>query len=242
MSSLALTRLALALSAILAIAYGLAAAAWYGESTASPWLWAAFKASSIILLAAIAAAADARLLTSALIFGAAGDIGLALGERAFIGGAAAFMVGHLFYIALFVRAGQGVRAFTQPLRVIAMLSIAAVAIVTTSRLVPPDSTMLVALSVYTAVLTAMTMSSITLPASRWLAILGAVLFFISDGFVAANMFHPAADPTLVFWRSFTGWMLYWAGQACLCFGALGLHKSSAQAGVVLPLSGKHEQW
>ena len=70
----------------------------------------------------------------------------------------------------------------------------------------------------------MALSSFTLPWTRWLAIAGAVLFFISDGFVAWNMFHPTTDPTLAFWRSFAGWMIYWAGQAAICYGALGLHK------------------
>ena len=82
------------------------------------------------------------------------------------------------------------------------------------------------LGVYTGVLTIMTMSSFTLPWSRWLAMKGAVLFFISDGFVAWNMFHHDPDPTLAFWRSFAGWMIYWAGQAAICYGALGLHKQA----------------
>ena len=63
----------------------------------------------------------------------------------------------------------------------------------------------------------------------WLAMAGAVLFFISDGFVAWNMFHHDPDPTLAFWRSFAGWMIYWAGQAGLCFGALALRRAPTQA-------------
>jgi hypothetical protein len=51
------------------------------------------------------------------------------------------------------------------------------------------------------------------------------LFFVSDGIVAWNMFHHASDPTLAFWRSFAGWMIYWAGQAALCFGALTLPRT-----------------
>jgi hypothetical protein len=38
------------------------------------------------------------------------------------------------------------------------------------------------------------------------------------------MFHPQADATLAFSLSFAGWMIYWAGQAALCIGALGLHR------------------
>lgn len=70
----------------------------------------------------------------------------------------------------------------------------------------------------------MIMTSFTLPAVRWLAIARAVLFIISDGFVAADMFHPQAHPTAAFVSGFAGWMIYWAGQAGICIGALGLHK------------------
>ena len=89
--------------------------------------------------------------------------------------------------------------------------------------------MFVPLSVYTGVLTLMAISSFTLPATRWLAMAGAVLFFISDGFVAWNMFHPIPIPTLAFWRSFAGWMIYWAGQAAICFGALGCTRAAPHA-------------
>jgi hypothetical protein len=98
----------------------------------------------------------------------------------------------------------------------------------TSLLVPNDNPMFVPLSVYTGVLTFMALTSFTLPTTRWLAMTGAVLFFISDGFVAWNMFHRDSDPTLAFGMSFAGWMIYWAGQAAICFGAIGLHKASSR--------------
>jgi hypothetical protein len=78
------------------------------------------------------------------------------------------------------------------------------------------------LALYTGVLTLMAITSLTLPSARWLAMVGAALFFVSDGFVAANMFHPQADAGAAFWMNFAGWMIYWAGQAALCLGALGL--------------------
>ena len=105
------------------------------------------------------------------------------------------------------------------------LALVVAALVMTSLLVPRDNAMFVPLSVYTAVLTLMALTAFTLPASRWLVMAGAVLFFISDGFVAWNMFHHDPDPTLAYWRSFAGWMIYWAGQAAMCVGALGLHKA-----------------
>jgi hypothetical protein len=51
---------------------------------------------------------------------------------------------------------------------------------------------------------------------------------LPDGFVAWNMFHHDPDATLAYWRSFAGWMIYWAGQAAICFGAIGLHKAPAR--------------
>ncbi len=80
------------------------------------------------------------------------------------------------------------------------------------------------LAAYTGVLTLMAIATFTLPAARWLVMAGGVLFFISDGFVAANMFHPQSDAALAFGLSFTGWMIYWAAQAALCIGGLALRR------------------
>lgn len=166
-----------------------------------------------------------KLLAAGLLFGALGDALLAWSPDTFLYGAFAFLIGHLFYIALFLRTGIGViAALKQAPRLIGGIALIIAAFVITTLLVPSDNSMFVPLSVYTGVLTLMALSSFTLPASRWPAMAGAVLFFVSDGFVAANLFHPLDDPTLAYWRSFAGWMIYWAGQAAICFGALGLHK------------------
>jgi uncharacterized membrane protein YhhN len=214
----------LIVSAVLALAYGVFGPAWHASGIALP-LMAAFKASSIFLLAAIALFAGSRLLTLALLFGAVGDFNLALDrDQSVIQGALAFLVGHLFYIALFIRAGIGASALKAPLRLLAMAAIIAAAIASTFALIPQSSRFFMPFSVYTGVLTVMVLSSFTLPPARWVAMAGAVLFFISDGFVAAGMFYPLNDPTFAFWRGFAGWMIYWAAQAALCLGALGLHR------------------
>jgi uncharacterized membrane protein YhhN len=210
-------------SAGLAALYGILGPSLFFGDPPYP-LGAAVKASSIIILG-LMAFARSRLLAAGLFFGALGDALLAWSEETFLFGAFAFLIGHLFYIALFLRAGLGPAALKQPPRALAALALIAAAFVMTSQLVPRDSDVFVPLSIYTGVLTLMALASFTLPAARSLAMAGAVLFFISDGFVAANMFHPLDDPTFVFWRSFTGWMIYWAGQAAICFGALGLHKT-----------------
>jgi uncharacterized membrane protein YhhN len=222
-----MTKIALALSALLAIAYGA-----FGSSLsegAPPYVVGAIlKASSIVILGLIALIARSRLLAAGLLFGALGDALLAWSEETFLYGALAFLIGHLFYIALFLRAGGGVSVVKQPTRLLAALALIVAPFVMTALLVPRDNALFAPLSVYTGVLTLMALSSFTLPATRWLAMAGAVLFFISDGFVAWNMFHPASDPTLAFWRNFVGWMIYWAGQAAICYGALALHKPATR--------------
>jgi uncharacterized membrane protein YhhN len=226
---MAIRTVALALSAILAIAYGAFGSSLY-EGAPPFVVGTIFKASSIVILGLIALDARSRLLAAGLLFGALGDALLAWSPDTFLFGAAAFFVGHLFYIALFVRSGMGIAtALKQPARLIGAVALIVAAFVMTSLLVPSDNALFAPLSAYTGVLTCMALSSLTLPATRWLAMLGAVLFFISDGFVAAGMFHPLDDPMLAFWRSFAGWMIYWAGQAAICFGALGLHRSQPAA-------------
>lgn len=220
-----MTKLLLALSAILAIAYGAFGSSLY-EGAPPFVVGTIFKASSIVILGIIALLARSRLLAIGLFFGALGDALLAWSPDTFLYGAFAFLIGHLFYIALFLRSGIGIgAALKHPPRSVAALGLITACIVMTWLLVPRDNAMFAPLSVYTGVLTLMALCSFTLPKARWLVMAGAVLFFISDGFVAWNMFHHDPDPTLAYWRSFAGWMVYWAGQAAICFGALGLHKA-----------------
>ena len=215
------------LSAALALVYGIVGPAWADAGVAKAIL-AALKASCIVVLAGLALAHGARLLAAALLFGATGDALLALDtQTSFLTGAGAFLIGHLCYIALFLRSGAGAMSLAQPPRLFGALAMVAAAIAGTMWLVPAESPLFAPLSVYTGVLTFMAISTFTLPAARWLVMLGGVLFFVSDGFVAHNMFHTAADPRTAFALSFIGWMIYWAGQAALCLGALTLRPSRA---------------
>ncbi len=217
-----LTLPAVTLSAVLALAYG-GFARDLATAGVENGALAALKASSIVALACLALAHRARLLAAALSFGAAGDALLALDTQAsFLAGAGAFLIGRVCYIALFLRSGNGVSSLTLPPRLFAALTMIAAAIAGTVWLVPSASPLFEPLAIYTGVLTVMSISTFTLPCLRWLAMLGGVLFFVSDGFVAHNMFSPAADPQVAFTLSFSGWMIYWAGQAALCIGALTL--------------------
>jgi uncharacterized membrane protein YhhN len=211
------------MSAALAVAYGFYGYDMYGG--AAPYMFPAlFKASSIIMLGLIALMNGPRLLAAGLLFGALGDALLAWSHDTFLYGALAFLVGHICYITLFVRNGIGVRAALRDPARVALLVATVLAALVASQLTPHSSPMFVPLSAYSGVLTLMVLASYTLPWTRKLAMAGAVLFFISDGFVAWNMFRHDADTTLAFWRSFAGWMIYWAGQAALCFGAQPLRR------------------
>ncbi|MBI1187727.1 MAG: hypothetical protein GC206_10445 [Alphaproteobacteria bacterium] len=219
----------LAFSAALAVSYGALGQVMAGWGV-SIYALAALKASGILLLALLAAMRRRRLLMAALYLGAMGDVGLAFGGRFFLIGAGAFLLGHLCYIALFLRSDANVAlALRTPWRIGAIAAVVAAAIALTLALVPQDDPLFLPLSLYTGVLALMTMTALTLPAARSLAMLGAALFFVSDGFVAANMFHPQSDPTLAFASSFTGWMLYWAGQAGLCVGMLAAPEPIAES-------------
>lgn len=219
----------LVLSVGLAIAYGLVSPGWYEEGVSVIHL-AGLKASAIIVLAMLGALARAPFLAVwALLFGAAGDALLAKRtDDGLVQGAVAFLIGHLCYIAVFLPGGIGLRkAAMQPLRALVMLAAIGVAVAGTMLLVPSASPLFTPLAVYTGVLTFMVIAALTLPASRWLAMAGAVLFLVSDGFVAAHVFRPLADPQAAYWMNFAGWMIYWAAQAALCVGALGLRTARA---------------
>jgi uncharacterized membrane protein YhhN len=211
----------LAASAALAVAYGFYGDDFYGGQ--APYIFAAtFKASSIVILGVIALLQNSRLLAAGLLLGALGDALLAWRPETFLYGALAFLLGHLCYIVLFARSGVGVgAALKSPKRILLMAATLTCALAA-SQLTPQSSPLFAPLCLYSGVLTLMVLSSYTLAWTHWLAMLGAALFFISDGFVAWNMFHHDPDPALAFWRSVAGWMIYWAGQAGICFGAFAL--------------------
>jgi uncharacterized membrane protein YhhN len=215
-----------------ALTYGLAHQA-IRDAGGLLWLGGALKVAGIIILAALAGIGRAdRLVVYALVFGGAGDWFLAQNSTTtFASGALAFAFGHLCYIRAFRREGAGMRgALKSPLRLFAMLVVTGGAIAGVAWLIPIQSPWFIGLSLYTIVLTLMVLVSLTLPAARWLAMVGAVLFLISDGFVAAEMFYPQPDePVLWYWRQFAGWMLYWAAQAALCVGMLNLDRAAVSA-------------
>ena len=107
----------LVLSGCLALAYGAFGSSLY-EGAPPYVVGTAFKASSIVILGVVALRARSNLLAGGLLFGALGDALLAWSPETFLYGAFAFLIGHLFYIALFLRVGIGVGAALKQSRLV----------------------------------------------------------------------------------------------------------------------------
>jgi uncharacterized membrane protein YhhN len=127
------------------------------------------------------------LLMGALLFSLAGDVLLMLPGDLFVPGLAAFLVAHVFYLALF-RQGQG--WFTHRAALVIVLAIAAgMYAVLFPRL--PDAGLKIAVAAYVTVIALMVSQalgrarSLGTSSARWVA-LGACVFMASDTLIAID--------------------------------------------------------
>jgi len=193
----------------------------YGEKWDKPFLRLIFKAplSFLFLLTAFlqprTVSGYARFLIPGLLLCAGGDIFLSLPwSKGFLFGLIAFLMGHAFYtIAFFSTAGMG--SWTGiALPVIALLS-ASVFV----WLRPHLGHMKTPVMAYIAVISLMLFSAVSMAADsslstagRRTAFAGAVLFYVSDLFVARNRFLQKA-----FINRLIGLPMYYLGQFLLAF-------------------------
>jgi uncharacterized membrane protein YhhN len=177
-----------------------------------------FKVASIGLLAVMAAVAVSRkLLVLALAFSALGDLLLdvrrlgSLGpEQLFLFGLVSFLVAHLFYVLLFVKARS--QAGISAARKIACVVVVAVATASLVVLWPGLKEMRIPVLAYSLVLTAM---ALTAQRSRFgtLVAVGALSFVASDTMLAMTVFgHPFAGSRVLVW------ITYYAAQAMIAIG------------------------
>ncbi|MEI5099829.1 lysoplasmalogenase [Streptomyces sp. PmtG] len=208
-----------------------------GHRRPGAWALAAFAVAAAGDLAAVAAGSDVghlvfkpllmpllaayvvlrrgpRLLVAALLFGWGGDT-LLLGDAdvAFLAGMGSFAVGHLCYLALFRRHGEGFG----PSRARGSYVIAAyaAALLGTVALLWPDlpSDMRVPVAGYSVLLTAMACGATTLGPT---AAAGGALFLLSDTLIATDVADWPQAPRPDFWIMLT----YLAAQALLTRGVL----------------------
>lgn len=164
------------------------------------------KGAAVGLLALAAGLAarspDGWLLALVLGFGAVGDVLL---ELSFLAGVAAFACGHVVALALYLRNRRG------GLLLPALLLVAGAAMPV--LVLPAEHPMVVPFTVYSLLLTGMAAAAW---ASRFPRIvpLGAILFVVSDGLIAAR-FGPLAGAG---WAGPAIWMLYYCGQLLVFLG------------------------
>jgi uncharacterized membrane protein YhhN len=156
-----------------------------------------------------------RFLAAGLILCFWGDVFLALsGEKWFRAGLAAFLVGHLLYVAAFTRLAPGAD----------WLSLGSLVILAASAgvylwLRPNLGEMHIPVLAYILVITAMVFGALAIYRQgglpffgKMMIFLGAVLFYLSDLFVARDQFLKKE-----FINRLIGLPLYYAGQFLLAF-------------------------
>jgi len=194
-----------------------------------------FKVASIALLALIAGmwSDRSKLLIAALGLSAVGDfflgvrrLGVLGPEKLFLLGLMSFLIAHLFYVVLFVKARtRSVHAG----RKMACVLVVAVAATSLGVLWPGLGPMRVSVLAYSLVLTAMAVSA---QWSRYPAMVavGALSFVASDTMLAMSIFgHPFAGSHLLVW------VTYYAAQALIVAG-VALQASLYSTPISIPRS------
>ena len=163
-------------------------------------------------------------LLMAQLFGGAGDILLIPdGVQFFLGGMAAFLIGHIFYMSLF--GGLSWRGLSVWIWAIAVVLMAA-AEFGLIRVLGVSGDLLVPIVVYGFVLMLLIFSAlagvIRMPKGRrgawWILLLGALLFTFSDSCIAMDMFGVMSIPL----HSFVVMLTYLTAQALLAVGSIRL--------------------
>jgi uncharacterized membrane protein YhhN len=203
----------------LILAAGFAVGDWVAKATGNRRLEYVCKPATLTFLVVVAAtidpAADAGTrrawFVAALVFSLAGDVLLMLPRDLFVAGLAAFLVGHLCYVAGFwSQHGPTVAAFVFAAAIV--VAVLAPVIVRILRAVrgTPDLAPVTAYSVVIAVMLASALAS-----GNLVAAVGAALFVASDSMIAWDRFvrpFPAAGVAIM--------VTYHLGQAGLVLSLL----------------------
>lgn len=147
----------------------------------------------------------ANLILVGLIFSLAGDILLEISADLFVPGLIAFLIGHVWYIAAFL-------SVTRQLQWSRALPFAAWVGVAYLLLLPNLKDMAMPVAAYVIVIGVMMWRSATMLTDaglrwQWLAVIGAILFGLSDTLLAFKKFSG-----VIIGPSFTVIVVYWLGQ------------------------------
>lgn len=175
--------------------------------------WTAVPKVASISLLAWAAFRFSDLLGTALTLGACGDLLLGVSHlgrfgpgQLFLFGLAAFLLGHLFYIVMFVRFLPRNWARPHPLRELGILAVLATLGLVLAMLQHALGPLLVPVIVYALVLATMAITALLADLGNPLAAIGALCFVASDATLAvAKFLGPFASAPLI-------WITYYAAQ------------------------------
>jgi len=148
-----------------------------------------------------------RLVIAALVFCGIGDVSLETGHFSF--GLGAFLIGHLFYLAVFCR---GLRLTAS--RALILAGILAYGAGLMNFLTPHLGEMKFAVWLYMSIIFSMTAAAVTGRDNHVLVAFGAVLFVVSDSLIAINRFVEPL-PGARYWIM----VLYYSGQYFLTWQA-----------------------
>jgi len=206
---------------LLVIASGLLVVLLWAESTGNNWLGLGFKTPLSVLFVTTALLQPRvmpkyfKFVLTGLILGLVGDVCLGLpGLTAFRTGLVAFLAGHILYILAFAILAR--RAdWINPVNIV----IIAISGCVYWWLMPYLGEMFVAVTFYIVVISVMVAGAweaFCNPGIRrigaWFILVGAVLFYVSDVFVAHQRFV-----TEQFYNRLIGLPLYYTGQFLLAF-------------------------
>lgn len=164
------------------------------------------------------------LLALGLALGAVGDYALSRrGDAMFRLGLGSFALAHLAYAVVFVGV-EGRIAFLDfgAARWLGLAGLVIMAQSTLIWLLPHTGALRRPVAAYVAIITAMGLAALHLPAPHALALVGAGLFVLSDLVLALRLFRMEADSLEARAASHMVWPLYWGGQGLILAGIAGL--------------------
>lgn len=173
------------------------------------------KPSGILVLAAIAFMSGKPLskgLALGLVFGAGGDT--LLDFDLFLLGLISFLISHLVYITLFIRAfkhSAGRKSDATPY----LIGLALTAAILLSWLIPSLGEMAVPVAVYFMTITVMAACAYITPFNSLRLPIGASLFLISDAMIGISKFKMDLP-----WSDQLIWITYFSAQYCITTGFL----------------------
>jgi uncharacterized membrane protein YhhN len=136
-------------------------------------------------------------------------------------GAAAFLIGHLIAIHLYLRHRRASMAGSQKATALALLVLTPLVAV----MLPDQREGILLLGIYAAALGAMAAAAWTSTFPRYRVGIGAVLFAVSDLLIFSR-FGPLAQSAI---PGLLIWPLYYLGQFLICTGVVGELRSRAQS-------------